>query len=778
MRGAGGEPGAVLCNFEGNEYVVNEDEDNEMRVSCNDDPGDTGVLRLAVQGSKRTSGILASNYAQSAEGDQEIISLNDQIGFSIVVGAADRYHIRGVTFAADDTTSRGTGFINPFWLRSDSLSGDRHFDLANTRDVAGQGVWTAPQGATVEGGCTTDSMTSKVTCNRYVLDWGDFNVTKQNGVDRIGAILSRIQQVAVAADGLADPPTAPGVSLGTGNSVTDNDAAGPTPLMAVHGEALVAMVQNLGQTHNDAVTVGLSTTKVVSQGFTTGSDPFEYRLQGVGINIEGAVDTVTDKAQVPDDSASVLVSVYTDANGKPGTKRFDLVSPTEFAAGHSFFEAPPGTYLKPNTSYVLVWEHIGGTDHRLLRTAISSEDSGAARGASIADGYYVGSSLTYLQSFQSTQRSNALAIAVYTEVVPVYVPLSWLHIPDGLEAGDRFRTLFVTRRGTLPTSTNIEDYNTWVREEAGKKYNHPIIKRDEVASRFKAVVCTEDDDARTNTGMHDAIDVPIHWLDGGWEQRPTLVANTYDDFYDGEWANTEYGAYVTGNSAHFEDHAMVWTGCDASGVAHSEFHMGNTSAMNMVAVGTPKGRSLKTREEAADSNYAPLGAVDVDSGYAYHKYYVVINGERQERLLPLYAISPIFTVIDNGSDRTIWSSAMTVGTSTVTDPPTTSNTAGFSEDHGSLSSTQFTYDGTSYSITTLETQKVAVSNMVQSDALTLHPSQLFASTADSILVLELDGTRFPLANATRGTNAYSWSEHGLSWNEGDTVEVKLIELSD
>ena len=32
------------------------------------------------------------------------------------------------------------------------------------------------------------------------------------------------------------------------------------------------------------------------------------------------------------------------SNGKPGAKLFDLVSPTEFAAGLSFFEAPPGTY--------------------------------------------------------------------------------------------------------------------------------------------------------------------------------------------------------------------------------------------------------------------------------------------------------------------------------------------------------------------------------------------------------------------------------------------------
>ena len=88
------------------------------------------------------------------------------------------------------------------------------------------------------------------------------------------------------------------------------------------------------------------------------------------------------------------------------------------------------------------------------------------------------------------------------------------------------------------------------------------------------MVCTADVDARTNTGMTGG-GVPVHWLDGGWDDRPTLIANSYSDFYDDEWVNTEYGAYVTGNSAYFHPSAMVWTGCDASGDPHMEFPMGN-----------------------------------------------------------------------------------------------------------------------------------------------------------------------------------------------------------
>ena len=163
---------------------------------------------------------------------------------------------------------------------------------------------------------------------------------------------------------------------------------------------------------------------------------------------------------------------------------------------------------------------------------------------------------------------------MYTEVfetapyVPggIPVPLSWLHMPQDVEVGDQFRTLFVTHRGRLPTSAEIEDYNDFVQWEAAQKYSDPVIRS--AASEFKAVACTADDDARTNTGMEDAIGVPIHWLDGGWDDHPTLVAKLNGAFYSSEWANSEYGAYVTGNSAYFHPSAKVWTGCDAFGDPH------------------------------------------------------------------------------------------------------------------------------------------------------------------------------------------------------------------
>ena len=182
--------------------------------------------------------------------------------------------------------------------------------------------------------------------------------------------------------------------------------AASDPYMAILGEPLKAMVQNLGRTDN-SYALADTTNKVVSQGFTTGPALLGYRLQGIGVNIEGS------GSNFPDGPTSVSVAVHADSSGKPGAKLVDLVSPTEYAAGHSFFEAPPGTYLAPSTSYVLVWRHLGGTVHRLQRTSSDSEDLGGLTHFSIANVFYRGADLDNLSA---NSGSNALEIAVYGEI--------------------------------------------------------------------------------------------------------------------------------------------------------------------------------------------------------------------------------------------------------------------------------------------------------------------------------------------------------------------------
>ena len=369
---AGGETGATLFNSAG---------------------GDTNVLRMAVKGSQRDGGVLFSNFAQPGEGDQEIISVGDYCCFKMDVGSADRYLIRGFSWISDDTTNRNGGWRNPFELHAGSAekikdgSATRRLTMYNTRNNAGVNARTAPLGATVAGGSGTYTF---LLDNDLGLDGAGVKI------ERLDAVL--IRALAPSVDSVDDPGAA-------GFDVSDyGDAAFPNaPYVTIFGEPLDAMVQNLGQTDNSYASA-TATNAVLSQGFTTGSHAAGYELLGIGVNIEGS------SSKYPDGPTSVSVAVHADSGGKPGAKLFDLVSPTEYAAGHSFFEAPPGTTLDSSTSYVMVWRHLGGAEHRLHRTLSNNEDSGKLTGFSIADVFYRGADL---ENLSANSTSNALEIAVY-----------------------------------------------------------------------------------------------------------------------------------------------------------------------------------------------------------------------------------------------------------------------------------------------------------------------------------------------------------------------------
>ena len=277
---AGGEPGAALAD---------------------EADGGSSVLRLAVKGWRRDHGILVSTYGQEQELRtlQEIISLGDKIGFKFTVGAADRYLIRGATFAGDDASSAGM-FTSPWSLRDGT---DELFRLINTRQIDGINEFTAPQGVTVPGGCTTVNMVE--TCEEY-------NFYQDVPDPRVGGVV--LMRMFGTTSTVGDEPKAAGVTLvgrGTDDFVLGTVMEPGKPLTAIFGEPLVAMVQSLGQTTNNFASA-TATNPVLSQGFTTGSDPFGYRLQGIGVNIEGS------GSNFPDGPTSVSVAVHADSGGKPG----------------------------------------------------------------------------------------------------------------------------------------------------------------------------------------------------------------------------------------------------------------------------------------------------------------------------------------------------------------------------------------------------------------------------------------------------------------------------
>ena len=774
------------------------------------------VLRLAVNGSRRDRGILASTFGQPADG-QEIVSLGDDCCFDMAVGSADRYLIRGVSLAADNTTSRAGFFGIPFELQAghpathpsdlDNLP-DPLFTLAVasaqgdlwpepppdpdrtaeelailraealTSPAAGISDWTAPQGATVAGGATyTFHMDIRSIA-------GDVAASTRGGV-----VLGRIR---CAGGREHDLPTAPG-----GVIVSDHgDLAYHRPVMAVDGEALHAMVLNLGQTDSGYLSVSATNVAVASQGFTTGSHGDGYRLRGIGVNVEGSSsgylddastvtvalytnsslkpdtklfdfidpgefgaghtffeappDTVLDPGEiyhlvwthhsgtihrlqrtstnaedtgkvsgftiantfhsgasvnnlaepthgdsleiavygeaigeeplnamvsnvgqdddghveasstapvvsqgfrtgsygpgyrlqgiavnvegsssnVPDDASSVSVALYVDSNGKPGTKLYDLTDPAAFGAGHTFFEAPAGTSLQGNTSYVVVCAHHSGTNHRLRTTDSDDEDLVRLPDFSIADSLYHGANQTSLSAHTD---GNVLEIAVYGTVPArveggFQVTRDWLHVPDGVAVGSHFRVVFIAGL-TNATSRGIGDYNAVVRRSAEHEANDRFVRS--IAREFRAVGCTATSDARANTGMTDSGGVPVHWLDGGWDDHPTLIADSYDQFYGGEWKNVEFGAYSTGNSMEMHERRRIWTGCGAIGLFSQQAYLGSTLSMGLVAAGHPN--------HPTEKNLGPIGAIDPSKAFlAFDK----------NMRLTLYAVSPVLTVVE------------------------------------------------------------------------------------------------------------------------------------
>ena len=157
----------------------------------------------------------------------------------------------------------------------------------------------------------------------------------------------------------------------------------------------------------------------------------------------------------------------------------------------------------------------------------------------------------------------------------VEVDHDWSLIPSGMNAGDKFRLIFLSSNRRDATDTAIDVYNTWIQTQVAA--GHAAIRQ--YSDGFTVVGCTEDDDARDNTGTtytRANRGVPIHWMNG------TKVADNYQDFYDGSWNDESDDRNESGNDAHdtSQETNYPWTGREHDGTeafvgADSE-SLGNT----------------------------------------------------------------------------------------------------------------------------------------------------------------------------------------------------------
>ena len=169
---------------------------------------------------------------------------------------------------------------------------------------------------------------------------------------------------------------------------------------------------------------------------------------------------------------------------------------------------------------------------------------------------------------------------VVAPTAPREVPADWALTPEGLSAGDEFRLLFLTSTKRDATSSDIDDYNTFVRTRAAA--GHAGIQ--DYSQGFYAVASTADDDARDNTETtYTASDkgVPIYWLGGN------QLADDYEDFYDGTWDEEANPTDESGGGT--TSFQAAWTGSLNDGTKHTEqFHVAGQRRFEYCGTGDPR----------------------------------------------------------------------------------------------------------------------------------------------------------------------------------------------
>ena len=173
----------------------------------------------------------------------------------------------------------------------------------------------------------------------------------------------------------------------------------------------------------------------------------------------------------------------------------------------------------------------------------------------------------------------------------VRAPPGWALTPSGLNAGDKFRLLFVTSTRRDASSVAISPYNVFVQDRtaAGHGSIRPF-RRGFLALGSNRLGHARDRTCTTGTG------VPIHWLGGN------KVADSYTDFYDGSWDDRTNWRDENGNAL---SPGKVWTGSNDNGTAHSSRHMG---------------ASMVAGSDGASSSANPLTGSDGSNSEQRHLY--------------------------------------------------------------------------------------------------------------------------------------------------------------
>ncbi|WP_420446766.1 choice-of-anchor R domain-containing protein [Candidatus Poriferisodalis sp.] len=609
-------------------------------------PADSALIPEGLSGGDRFRLLFLSSTTRDAT-STDIADYNSFVQTAAAAGHADiQAHsdgFRAVASTADDdardnTETTGTG-VPIYWLAGNKVADDyADFydgdwdDEANPTDESG----SARSISTIKGRPWTGSTHAG---QEHVSGGTSYALGGDGATDAVAGRIS--------ADGPSDGPLhaaflkrsnirplyglSPLLVVGKSDAVKlppvvvqPPEVVGPP--VVVTDENTVVLVKNTGQ-RGTAFSVLDSTSTTHAQAFTAGANAGGYGLGSIGIWLHNVADTSTA-------GDHLTVTLNTDDNGNPGSALCTLGDPTSFASkGLHTFKAPAAgcPRLAASRTYFVVIERVISTADAISWRVTSSpdEDAGAASGWSVWDDlHYIASDNSWSKGLDQSHliEVNGAAVDVTPpEVVepppylaPGEVPVDWSLKPAGLEAGDRFRLLFLSSTQRNGESTDIADYNGFVQGLAGA--GHADIQA--YGSQFRAVACTSAVDARYNTAT-TGTGVRIYWLGGA------KAADGYADFYDGSWdeevtVRNESGAAVTVTSNASTDSA--WTGCEHDGTGGHD----DVGTSGSIVLGTTQ-PGVGTLNYTAGSSPGPLDEND--------------NKDPKASVNHLYGLSPVFVVM-------------------------------------------------------------------------------------------------------------------------------------
>ena len=363
-----------------------------------------------------------------------------------------------------------------------------------------------------------------------------------------------------------------------------------------------------------------STTSRYAQKFNTGPIAEGYHLESIGFHLS-QIDNPATAGQ----HLEVRIQ-EPDEDGNPDNTVCVLRDPSSFAApGIHHFTNPPSVGRCPNlersTDYFAVMlrtTNVAADNIKISLTTETDEADGSFQGWSIEN---AGLRFTN-NAWEDFPSSHRTIIEVRGDLArEITIPIDSPLIPDALE-GSRFRLLFVTDSTSatggdiLPYQLNLNDSLS----DANDGTPATIVVRQLQAqgtSHIRLLASTDDLDARDNTfstytSTHKG--VPIFWYKGA------IVANDYEDLYDGTWQNEDKPRLHDGTLV-MDLTKEYWTGSDNDGTAKTRGGVSKALGHSEVETGILNHATGDPLSHAADD------PTESKSMYALTGIYIIENHE-------------------------------------------------------------------------------------------------------------------------------------------------------